>query len=72
MDRDGQARPRIIASADVFVFRAYHDTFGASCSMKRLWASGVPIAAFRSPARRDVCGNNHVWAHETKTWREPA
>jgi glycosyltransferase involved in cell wall biosynthesis len=52
--REGEDLAAIYASADVFAFPSRTDTFGLV--LLEALASGVPVAAFRSQAPRDVIG----------------
>jgi glycosyltransferase involved in cell wall biosynthesis len=54
----GEALAEVYAAADVFVFPSRTDTFGLV--LLEALASGVPVAAFPSPAPRDVIGDAPV------------
>ncbi len=56
--RQGEALAETYAAADAFVFPSRTDTFGLV--LLEALASGVPVAAFPSPAPRDVLGSASV------------
>jgi glycosyltransferase involved in cell wall biosynthesis len=58
--KQGEALAEIYAAADVFVFPSLTDTFGLV--LLEALASGVPVAAFPSPAPRDVISEAPVGA----------
>jgi glycosyltransferase involved in cell wall biosynthesis len=56
--RQGERLAEVYAAADVFVFPSHTDTFGLV--LLEALASGVPVAAFPTPAPRDVLGSAPV------------
>jgi glycosyltransferase involved in cell wall biosynthesis len=56
--KHGEALAEIYAASDVFVFPSLTDTFGLV--LLEALASGLPVAAFPSPAPRDVLGDAPV------------